>query len=111
MSDIEIIRKAATLMRERANAATPGPWSNRRGPGEHVVRADGGSVADTVWREDRRHIASWHPVVTLAVADWLDADVAKVERHRLAITFGGAPMFPPDPHAVAIARAYLGAQS
>jgi hypothetical protein len=93
----ELMTRAAALMRERANAATPGPWLNRRGPREHVVRADGGSVADTVWREDRRHIASWHPVVALAVADWLDE---AAESWRLGTDL--------SLEALAVAQAYLG---
>ena len=46
------MREAAALMRARAEAATPGTW----------------------WiAPNAEHMASWHPAVTLAVADWLDA--------------------------------------
>src|SRR4051794_6287667 len=109
----ETLRRAAALMRERAEGATPGPWSNRRGPDECVVRADDGApLARTDTRADRRHIASWHPLVALAVADWLDG----------VATFAGYlgrgsyyRQHPEDlaPHpaiapALAVARTYLG---
>lgn len=77
----ESLRAAAALMRERAEAATGGPWVKRRdSTGEHVYTAgERHFVADVYTREDMRHIASWHPAVALAVADWLD-DIAT--RHK-----------------------------
>ncbi len=109
----DVLRRAATLMRERAEAATPGPWQTHGQwvrqkmtwdqPSEFVVSgcADAGIQRQ---RADAAHIASWHPAVALAVADWLD-DVA---------TFGT----PTDGHlrpclvpALAVARAYLGEPS
>ena len=45
------------------------------------------------------HIASWHPAVALAVADWLDADAGVMERHDLDVAIS---------KAYAVARAYLG---
>ena len=68
----ETLRRAAALMRERAEAASDGPWSNRRGPAEHVIDAWDVPIATVDTRENRRHIASWHPAVALAVADWLE---------------------------------------
>ena len=83
------LRAAAKLMRERAEAATPGPWEPD--PGNNVsdnVRADGRLVIDgggyarldgskpvvygAALTADAAHIASWHPAVAAAVADWLD---------------------------------------
>ena len=49
--------------------------------------------------EDAEHIASWHPAVALAVADWLEADATIIERHDLDVTVS---------QALAVARAYLG---
>lgn len=98
-----LLRRAAALMRERAEAATPGPWSNRRGPGEHVVRHDSGApLAATNTRADRRHIASWHPLVALAVADWLEA-----QAYSIYVT----PDLPSAAAALIAARAYLGEPS
>jgi hypothetical protein len=57
-------------MRERAEAATSGPWVAERvrsGPLLGVVVS-----APTAPTQDATHIASWHPAVALAVADWLD---------------------------------------
>ena len=83
----DVLRRAASLMRERASGArNNNPWmvdSDRPNvvldpdkPGNdwdglavcEVPLADGGLVDfPTV-----EHIASWHPAVALAVADWLD---------------------------------------
>lgn len=77
----EVLRRAASLMRERAEAARAGRWFQE---GDEVranwtlVRQvatchgsiDIGNVANAA------HIASWHPAVALAVADWLDAVAA-----------------------------------
>ena len=93
-SDIDTLREAARLMRERALAATPGPWSqhtaeaaadtvifageewvtnidNCPSVGEHM-RTPGGSVCSDQALPNGDHIAGMHPGVALAVADWLD---------------------------------------
>ena len=100
----ERLREAARLIRERAQAATPGPWHTinqyvwRDGadqcPGESPVVRDGVET-----EADAEHIASWHPVVALAVADLLDA-------------LAGEPVLYEDNpvvrKALAVADAYLG---
>lgn len=76
---IERLREAARVLRERAEAATPGPW-------EYVVsefESLGGDVLDVTThgcscdyscnRTDPAYIATMHPVVGLALANWLDA--------------------------------------
>jgi len=85
----ETLRKAAALMRERASSASRGPWryegyvSESKNPGDgggwihRGVGADEYAVAVTLPysrhpEADATHIASWHPAVALAVADWLD---------------------------------------
>jgi hypothetical protein len=98
-------------MRERAVKATPGPWWHRENIDPWSVRPpDTGEwrpeVADVGDPRDAAHIASWHPAVALAVADWLDNTAAWWTR-----TAPGEP--PPDPsvlEALAVARAYLGDQ-
>lgn len=90
----ETLRRAASLMRERAEAATEGvcpAWT--AAAVRHIARncdidceylscehteADddagrSGSAAGWGRYNDAQHIASWHPAVALAVADWLDA--------------------------------------
>jgi hypothetical protein len=125
----ETLREAARLMRERAEAATPGPWrftdseavNDVWDGGMVVVSTDADPIANVLdeWYEpdpgepapinDAEHIASWHPAVALAVADALDL---------------AANLAPPDPHhgnercetcgwvsaLASVARAYLGEQ-
>lgn len=86
-----LLREAARIMRELAEAATPGPWIG------HRIGLMGGRIGVVVAQppphgafvmvdrdneariEDAKHIASWHPAVALAVADWLDEVVALIE--------------------------------
>ena len=113
----EPLRRAAALMRERAEAATPGPWFpwdgwgptedglmgfSRLGPrsGERVLHHD--DMRDIyATRADVEHIATMHPAVALAVADWLDAYAERLEvlGHAIGSNHG---------QALAVARAYLG---
>ena len=71
-------------MRRRAEAATPGPWE-RDGHAIHADREewDRGGGKQAIARmfmphraprmdANAEHIASWHPAVALAVADWLE---------------------------------------
>ncbi|MBO9524310.1 MAG: hypothetical protein J7518_22460 [Nocardioidaceae bacterium] len=88
MSGVVMIREAASLMRERAEAVQAAPvspmdWSTC----SHVVVSE------------KEHIASWHPVVALAVADWLDwlAPFADLPNPAFVVE-----------HGLAVARAYLG---
>ncbi len=97
----DLLRRAASLMRERAEAATRGPWVvDGYGKDGWQVNGDGTVFADChVFQNDADHIASWHPAVALAVADWLEADATVIERHGLDVTVS---------KAYAVARAYLG---
>ena len=106
---VEILREAASLMRERAKAATPGPWeggerivwsnANTRNPYVVTDGEGGDGGAFSVGNVD--HIASWHPAVALAVADLLDISVT----HQVGFT----PIA--RERITAIARAYLGESS
>ena len=109
----ETLRRAAALMRERAEAAGR-DWNADCEPGDslhlwvadHDPRDPSGQTAtqrlvggaDAPWSE---HIASWHPTVALAVADWLDAYAERLEvlGHAIGSNHG---------QALAVARAYLG---
>lgn len=116
----DLLRRAASLMRERAEGAGlawgADPWTagevgydDRQGL-THDVHAGGALVAATGCEELAEHIASWHPAVALAVSDLLDA---------------AAHQWIPDPHgadetccccphqrqSVDLARAYLGEQA
>lgn len=109
----EVLRRAAGLMRERAEAATPGPWEilwnavayidTVADPGDPTGQTPMQSpekVADAGER-DRVHIASWHPAVALAVADWLDLVARLLDEGFDANAETHA--------ALTVARAYLGA--
>lgn len=83
-----VVRRAAELMRERAAAATPGPWLGVNGKfndGEWpcVITAQGDPKDSQTWllgagnggvnREaDVTYVGSMHPLVALAVADLLE---------------------------------------
>jgi hypothetical protein len=95
----EVLRRAAALMRERAEAATPGPWFTGRSHDDDAtpfVRKPGWwVVASRTDDGDARHIASWSPVAALAVADWLDHE-AEMHEWEYDTT-----------HALSVAHAYL----
>lgn len=107
----ETLRRAAALMRERAEAATPGPWLVEDDEIEFNVLVDeGGPGVMYVARQfnqghsegerDAEHVASWHPDVALAVADWLDIAAIVVERTGEPTEMVRG--------ALAVATAYLG---
>lgn len=133
-------------MRERAEKATPGPWhgDDAYPHGEAIVWAGQATVAEVSMpippefgldgRADREHIASWHPAVALAVADWLEAEATASEAMALftgvaasiehevnirgaAMTIqkaaDGAIQLQADTSgpAIAVARVYLGVSS
>jgi hypothetical protein len=132
----DVLRRAARLMRERAEAASAGPWTSQGGG--FVMPPTPWSVG-TTWRDaaiihpnfanggvqranaDAAHIASWHPAVALAVADWLDNTAywltcdecnASKDRCTEARQAGKRACCPDCSHARAatsVARAYLGA--
>lgn len=89
MSSVETLREAAKVLRERAEAATPGPWEadmhevsqhwSRPEPWQTVASSEvacmaycyGGSGRGIEREEDATFIATMHPGVALALADWL----------------------------------------
>lgn len=104
----DTLRRAAALMRERAEAATPGPWEAQQdGSGGWWIEAPyTATIAEldidySVPQADAEHIAGMHPAVALAVADWLDT-VARLMEHGDP----GGPLL--QKRALAVAHAYLG---
>lgn len=111
----ETLRRAAALMRERADGAadawggdpwTAGQigWDTRQGT-TYDVHMDLALVAAAGCEELADHIAGWHPAVGLAVADQLDAMAAVVDEAAgspLAIVAAGLAE-----KSLAVARAYL----
>ncbi len=129
----EELRTAAKLMRERAQASTPGPWKEMclGSEGCQVLRANGtvrergrGRVArfgQKEWKADHadaEYVAGMHPGVALAVADWLEQTAESVSRaiprpSGLCHACGG--MLAEDcccgwDEALRVARAYLGTE-
>lgn len=99
----ELLREASRAMRERAQAATSWSGSADWFPSSSTVQSSGGWVV-TASPRTVEHIASWSPVVALAVADWLE---------RVALTAAEVDLRDPLPNteahdALAVARAYLG---
>lgn len=115
----ELLREAAALMRRNAETAEPGRWklwgmsvmADPRGTSDvadaiDVAACHTPSTAERLLHTgNARHIASWHPVVALAVADWLDWEADESERFQ-AQTLAPRQMVPR--RALAVARAYLG---
>jgi hypothetical protein len=130
----DTIRRAAALMRERAEKATPSPWRDsavdgnryaalvsdvmpagrKPGGGWDVTEGYGGYlIGESVQSQDRQHIASWHPAVALAIAAWLDEAAAREDEHQEYAAAEGmtddGPVPGDEAHAaLTFARAYLG---
>lgn len=116
----ETLRNAAKFLRERAGAATPGPWQHMclGSEGCLVLRAEGtirerghGRVArfgQKEWRADHAdadYVTGMHPGVALLLADWLDVKAANLER----VAVVGSHYRDHDyGYALAVARALLG---
>lgn len=114
MTPAEEIGAAAALMRERAEkaaAAAPGTWQYR----DEWVWAGTLDLAD-IYGPDYdavgQHIAGMHPLVALAVAQWLDA---KAEGAAQTDGFEDSAAYPlmlaGYALPLAVARAYLGEAS
>ena len=112
----EIMREAASKMRERAEAARAGRWvvcSSDLAEGTTLIVAEWQSDVRRVATcagslpegnaDNAEYIASMSPTVSFLVADWLDATV---RRYEFGWELGETPEV--DPAALAVARAYLG---
>jgi hypothetical protein len=108
------LRRAAKLMRERAEAASPGPWHQMCMGSEGCLVLNDGHLRDRKhvsfsgrkeWKADHAdatYIASWNPLVAVAVADLLDKLAWMGELDPGLLSRVGCD------EALAIARAYLG---
>ncbi len=122
----DLLRRAATRLRESAIAATPGPWAVERRGGEPFTEFALRSRAefqfayeaeitavltpDDEW-PDLDYFALMHPPVALALADWLDfAARASSERAAIEKQIGMQPgdlTSREEESALAVARAVL----
>lgn len=105
----EILRAAATRLRETAEAATPGPWIDvQMGSEGSAVWAGGNTILTArkpaTCREfaDATYIALMSPPVGLAVADWLEATADRIESRPSTLQQDYAA------RSLAVARAVLG---
>ena len=110
-----MIRRAAALMRERAGGCEPRRWfrydTGKNYPQRIASEGNVALIAETFIDPAHRpyeaeHIASWHPLVAAAVADWLEAATGTAARAEAE----GASVHP-DSYALKVARAYLGEPS
>lgn len=95
----ETLRRAAALMRERAEAVDD--WYSAE------AWATTAPMNLPIEQPDAEHIASWHPAVALAVADWLDAMASRAEAK---VEKGGneTAVWSAERYSLTVARAYLG---
>lgn len=103
-----LLREAAAKMRERAEDARLAcgderwdgdaglSWNDARGT-VYMVGAGPVNVADAITEESALYIASWHPAVALAVADWLEHEADHFDMDDTTRS-----------RALAVARTYLG---
>ena len=102
----ETLRRAARLMRERAKLVPPPPWY----PATHDVATHDGLdvIASSGLTVRAQYVASMHPGVALALADWLDSSAAMYDSYSemTIAVLSGAMGTDPDP-ALKVARAYL----
>jgi hypothetical protein len=97
-SPAALLRQAAELIRQRTALVPPSPWYAAL---HDVTTYDGLNViASSGLTVRAQYVASWQPVVALAVADWLEAEADHADRlsHVNAHLLAGA---------LAVARAYL----
>jgi hypothetical protein len=97
----ETMRRAAALMRERAGLVPPPPWFSAV---HDVTTHDGLNViASSGLTVRAEYVASWHPDVALAVADWLDNEAVNAPGPGDVYLRGGRIAY-----ALTVACAYLG---
>lgn len=108
------LRTAAAKVRSLACSATEAPWTRWRDqehiPGwdgflmigdsaEPTEDNDGDPVAKVYAESDASYIVVMHPGVGMALADWLDATAAALEKHAPAEWHARL-----EPQALAVAR-------
>lgn len=121
----DLLRRAAKVLREHAENATPGPWiaAEQTSDGQNfvgtVVKGTGPAVSievgshDGNWTldldrqtADATYLALMHPPVALALAHWLDAEAESASRFELDTGLSGAVVLEAT-GAVRVARAIL----
>lgn len=83
MSDVDLLKRAARVLREHAERASGGPWNSGD---EAVLRTPGtGPLRFALFRDpaDAQYAALLHPPVGLAMADWLEREADTAERYQV----------------------------
>ena len=118
----ELLRRAATILRERAEAATPGPWeANMHSPdmggrhgwdlrGPRNLGPLGAVVSARMLSGNAHYIATMHPGVGLAIADLLDCVAEDAESNDEFDGFDPYAVVVGYGHAIAVARLIVGEQ-
>lgn len=113
----DLLRRAASLMRERAEAATYVYAEHTPKAGQPVPWFDA-TDAYCFDDNDGPHIMAWSPAVALAVADWLesvaddhDRRLANVNEYLAERNSGPVESCRILDEPLNVARAYLGEQS
>jgi hypothetical protein len=121
----DLLREAAEVLRERIDGSQPSPWYAELSilaPDDanwwFVCDANGFEVAQTRHsvKAEAAYIATMHPGVGLALADWLDEIAAgwMWDDEGAACDWDGMPLKldeAVDSHAVKVARLILGGAS
>ena len=117
MSDMTILRRAAEVLRDKATAATPGPWEGDLGVlapreawdlggGRQCIAHMAMPHQEGRMRANAAYIALMHPPVALALGDWLD-DIADYSREIIRELGTDPTALPWVARALAVARAVL----
>lgn len=114
MTAVHTLHRAAALIRERAEAATRGPWLSLD-DGDRIIRDHDGPVEYVVDEPmshagNAAHIATWHPIIALIVADWLDAIADDAAPNAGVVGFNPNVIITGYVDAVHLAALIVGAQ-
>lgn len=110
---VDILRAAADVAEQFADAATPGPWASLD-RGDRLIRDTGDDgpleyvVNEPMSHEgNAAHIVLWQPPVARAVAVWLRATAATLARQQAKANLGLISADRSHEPALAVARALL----
>lgn len=110
----DLLRRAATKIREEAQAATPGPWEvvidhHREfecpevsvwSQHEQAYVTEDVHTGNSQFKANAEHVATWQPDVAVAVADWLDATATDLDESSLLDAPDSDEGQPPNPEAL-----------
>lgn len=105
----DLLRRAAAAMRTAAKEAEKLYYSPWHDEADEVLDRKGSTVAAVYDHGEinylTEHIASWHPAVAIAIADWLAFLADFVDASSIGMAGSNYD------HALAVARVFLGVES